>query len=76
MKKHQVIAILVLSAFTILSSCGSKSGSKEKSDTSVEAVEVSYTCPMHPEVDEKHPGNCPKCGMELVQKEEDNGPVI
>ena len=24
-----------------------------------------YTCPMHPEVREKHPGNCPKCGMAL-----------
>jgi Cu+-exporting ATPase len=24
-----------------------------------------YTCPMHPEVREDHPGNCPKCGMTL-----------
>ena len=25
-----------------------------------------YTCMMHPEVTTDHPGNCPKCGMELV----------
>jgi hypothetical protein len=25
-----------------------------------------YTCPMHPEVVEDHPGKCPKCGMDLV----------
>src|SRR5688572_28604731 len=24
-----------------------------------------YTCPMHPEVRENHPGTCPKCGMAL-----------
>lgn len=33
-----------------------------------------YTCPMHPEVREPRPGNCPKCGMALelrgVQVEE------
>ncbi|SFD62561.1 heavy metal translocating P-type ATPase [Paracidovorax konjaci] len=24
-----------------------------------------YTCPMHPEIRQNHPGNCPKCGMAL-----------
>ena len=24
-----------------------------------------YTCPMHPEVRQDHPGSCPKCGMTL-----------
>lgn len=24
-----------------------------------------YSCPMHPEVRQDHPGNCPKCGMTL-----------
>lgn len=27
-----------------------------------------YTCPMHPEVIRDQPGNCPKCGMQLVPK--------
>ena len=26
---------------------------------------ASYTCPMHPEVRQEHPGSCPKCGMAL-----------
>lgn len=32
-----------------------------------EAVNESmlYTCPMHPEIQQKEPGNCPKCGMTL-----------
>ena len=29
-----------------------------------------YTCPMHPEVQQDHPGNCPKCGMTLVPKQD------
>ena len=29
---------------------------------------VIYTCPMHPEVQQDHPGNCPKCGMALEPK--------
>src|ERR1700722_8525591 len=27
-----------------------------------------YTCPMHPEVQQDHPGNCPKCGMTLERR--------
>ena len=27
-----------------------------------------YTCPMHPEVQQDHPGDCPKCGMTLEPK--------
>ncbi len=30
-----------------------------------------YTCPMHPEVKQKAPGKCPKCGMALVPTRED-----
>ncbi len=29
------------------------------------AVGAVYTCPMHPEVRQNHPGACPKCGMAL-----------
>ena len=30
-----------------------------------DAVGAIYTCPMHPEIRQDHPGNCPKCGMTL-----------
>ena len=29
---------------------------------------VEYTCPMHPEIIQDHPGSCPKCGMALEPK--------
>ena len=41
----------------------------EKSDKSQTANDPTggtiYTCPMHPEVRQDHPGTCPKCGMTL-----------
>ncbi|OOR84152.1 heavy metal translocating P-type ATPase [Moraxella canis] len=45
-------------------------------DTAPEPAGTIYTCPMHPEVQQDHPGNCPKCGMTLEPiiplDEEDN----
>ena len=34
------------------------------------AAAAIYTCPMHPEVHADRPGNCPICGMKLVEKRE------
>ncbi|MDB5121974.1 MAG: efflux transporter periplasmic adaptor subunit [Mucilaginibacter sp.] len=30
--------------------------------------DIQYTCPMHPQILEDHPGSCPICGMTLVKK--------
>jgi len=43
---------------------GSRSTAKVESST----ANPIYTCPMHPEVQQDHPGECPKCGMTLEQK--------
>jgi Cu+-exporting ATPase len=44
------------------------------------ASDVIYTCPMHPEVRQKGPGSCPKCGMalepEMAQLEEGPNPEL
>ena len=37
-----------------------------QASTAVEApAGTIYTCPMHPEIRQDHPGSCPKCGMTL-----------
>ncbi len=44
----------------------------KKSETKVEATSESkqlWTCGMHPQVIQDHPGNCPICGMKLVPKQ-------
>ena len=32
-------------------------------------AEGEYICPMHPDVLETSPGDCPVCGMKLIEKE-------
>ncbi|HEY4515343.1 MAG TPA: heavy metal-binding domain-containing protein [Candidatus Paceibacterota bacterium] len=41
------------------SCCGSN-------DTAMASGASSYTCPMHPKVQQDKPGSCPECGMDLV----------
>lgn len=33
--------------------------------THIAAGSGTFICPMHPEIQQDHPGNCPKCGMAL-----------
>jgi Cu+-exporting ATPase len=46
----------------------------------VPATRTEYTCPMHPEIVQDAPGNCPKCGMALeprtIAVEEKNAELI
>jgi hypothetical protein len=44
-------------------------GGRHMSEHDDDATE--YTCPMHPEVSSPSPGRCPKCGMDLVPRRED-----
>ena len=37
------------------------------------SAETYYTCPMHPEIREAKPGNCPICGMTLIKKSATEG---
>src|ERR1043165_4276141 len=61
--KH-LIAITIL---FFLISC------KGKKQVALENPNVYYTCSMHPQVMEPHPGNCPICGMKLIQVEKKKG---
>jgi len=40
-------------------------------EVNTQSTQVTYTCPMHPEVEKAGPGSCPECGMDLVPKEAD-----
>lgn len=41
---------------------------KEGTDERCSLASSTYTCPMHPEVEQQEPGSCPKCGMALESK--------
>jgi Cu(I)/Ag(I) efflux system membrane fusion protein len=58
--------LMGLLALTILvSAC---SNPKPAQVTVTVKSDVKYTCPMHPQIMEDHPGSCPICGMTLVKK--------
>ncbi len=46
----------------------------------VDPMDVTYICPMHPEVRQQGPGSCPKCGMalepETITSEEGDNPEL
>lgn len=46
------------------------SKSSKSAKTSKKSGRQLWTCPMHPEVVQDHPGVCPKCGMDLVKMDE------
>jgi hypothetical protein len=53
------------------STCGMKLKKKLLSKEEYQKLtqpQITYTCPMHPEVSSDKPGNCPKCGMKLEMK--------
>jgi transcription initiation factor IIE alpha subunit len=67
MKKYQLL-FMVATIMLIVASCHNSSiKSNKQSSTQVENADSYYTCSMHLEVRVDKPGNCPKCGMELVE---------
>ncbi len=49
--------------------CRKKFLKGDSHDAAPEEPGALYTCPMHPEVQREHPGDCPKCGMALEPAE-------
>lgn len=54
------------------SCCQNKTSNSDKPMTHA----AIYTCPMHPEIEQKAPGSCPKCGMALEPKDIPRSPTI
>jgi len=65
MKKLLIFFIVLTGTLTTFAQTARDTLPKGKADTATETV---YICGMHPEVISDQPGNCPKCGMELLAK--------
>ena len=60
---HLICASLLIG---VVASCSKSTSPTEK---------TLYTCSMHPQVVQDHPGDCPICGMKLVQMRRQSPPV-
>ena len=65
------ITILLLALFSLLTACNDRHPQKKINTAEQKKPKIvkHYTCTMHPGVITDKPGVCPKCGMELVLKE-------
>ena len=67
MKKITLI-ILTLIIYSFAQAQDMKGMDMSKPATKKTIPQVSYTCPMHPQIHSPKPGNCPICGMKLVKE--------
>ncbi|MEO7878004.1 HlyD family efflux transporter periplasmic adaptor subunit [Mucilaginibacter sp.] len=65
MKSIKSILTLSLAIMLVVTACENK---KPASAATAVKSDVKYTCPMHPQIMEDHPGSCPICGMTLVKR--------
>src|ERR1035438_6100987 len=67
-KPVKLIILFILAALggagVLLTGCGEKQTTSSTDGTATE--KTLYTCGMHPQVVQDHPGNCPICGMTLT----------
>lgn len=63
-----IIIIIIIIAWAFLSLCLSSCDNAAK-DKPAAKKQYKYYCVMHPETGSDKPGVCPKCGMQLVERE-------
>lgn len=68
--KKILIMMAIGAMFTFAACSNSNTNSTNPHNSQEAAKHMYYTCTMHPEIHRDKPGKCPKCGMELVEREE------
>lgn len=67
LRRTLVLLIVVSAVFTGVQSCRNKK-------TIAKETNSFYTCSMHPQIIEPHPGKCPICGMNLIPVQKNDAP--
>ena len=61
-----IAATLILGLLLGWAFFGGNGGSEEAAHDHAASEDTIWTCSMHPEIRSNEPGDCPKCGMELI----------
>jgi len=64
-----IILVMILLGMAVHTGCKKQNEPSAGSSTVTAQTKEIYYCPMHPEVTSDKPGNCPKCGMTLVKRQ-------
>jgi Cu(I)/Ag(I) efflux system membrane fusion protein len=69
-KRFWVLSAASLLSFMILTAVLFTACTQKPKATAAKAINKAYyTCSMHPQIHDDHPGNCPICGMKLIKVE-------
>lgn len=68
MRKSIFIVLFAISMALVFHACDNSMPKNPVIESKADE-KVVYTCTMHPEIQSDKPGDCPKCGMELVKME-------
>ncbi len=66
MNKIITFLLLITTVVTGVFIAGCSQGHDQSGATATQETKTLYTCGMHPQVIQDHPGNCPICGMKLT----------
>lgn len=66
MKHPRILSPLALALVIVVGGVFFLAGCGQKPETTAAKQKQLYTCGMHPQVIQDHPGNCPICGMKLT----------
>lgn len=70
MKNKFIYSVILVAGLIFAGSSGNTVYSQTPQNTPAKVKTMKYTCPMHTEVALDKPGNCPKCGMTMVEKKD------
>jgi hypothetical protein len=68
LKQKAIVTLVTMTGIASLALAGCSASDRNNSSARSTNQAAHYTCSMHPEVAQDKPGDCPKCGMKLVEK--------
>lgn len=70
MKKYSIYILLLIAGIIIGKFALSGDQTQEHSHTEKTTESTTWTCSMHPQIQQPEPGDCPICGMDLIPAQE------
>ena len=68
--KTRTALLGTIGMFALIIGAGIMTGCSTSNSQQAPAAKThTYYCPMHPDVVQNSPGKCPKCGMDLTEKQ-------